>query len=135
MKRSSSAYGLALVLVAVPCAWSGPAEVNGLRARLDGLEAAIRATEDRMREALKNRTGAAGGEGVQLRALKRERAEVKQSLQQATAEGERREAVSKSMPTPKPARDQGPAARRPPPDRKPQVDVAPVGEMVPAPSL
>jgi len=137
MRQSKRALGLLLVALAATGAVAGPAEINGLTQQLASIEAEIRSTAAQMRGALKDYTNAAGDEGQQLRTLKRERERLRRALQQATKAQADRDTTAKSMPTPKPALNLGPAAtadeRKG--DKKPAVDVAPTGAMVPAPTL
>ncbi|WP_295435124.1 hypothetical protein [uncultured Thiodictyon sp.] len=137
MRQSKRALGLLLVTLTATGAVAGPAEINGLTQQLASIEAEIRTTAAQMRGALKDYTGAAGDESQQLRTLKRERERLRRALQQATKAQADRDVTAKSMPTPKPALNLGPAAtadeRKG--DKKPTVDVAPTGAMVPAPTL
>ncbi len=137
MRQSKHALGVLLVALVGTGALAGPAEINGLTQQLASIEAEIRTSAAQLRGALKDYTGAAGDEGQQLRALKRERERLRRALQQAAKAQADRDATSTSMPTRKPALNLGPAAtadeRKE--DKKPTVDVAPTGAMVPAPTF
>ena len=137
MRQPKSALGVLLVALVGTGAVAGPAEINGLTQQLASIEAEIRTTAAQMRGALKDYTGAAGEQSEQLRTLKRERERIRRALEQATKAQADRDTMAKSMPTPKPALDLGPAATadKRKGDKGPTVDVAPTGAMVPAPTL
>ena len=134
MNQCSRGFWVLLVALAAPAALAGPAEINGLARQLASLDAEIRATELRLREARHNLTGAAGDQGQHLRTLKRDREQVRQALKQATKAQQEREATATSMPTPRPGFDLGPAATVDA-GQGPKVKVAPSGAMLPAPTL
>lgn len=92
--------GLLLVSLALPAPGAGPAVVNGLEAQLKAIEMAIASAESQLKQRLEGYGEGAGEQGLRLRRLRREHAELERQLKVALdAEAERMAADAVLAPT------------------------------------
>lgn len=117
-----------VLAVALGLAWIGPgsaspALISGLEEDLAAVEASIDETETRMRGALIGQGGDPGEFGIQLRALKLERARLTKALETAVTAQKEREKRAGIVPTTRPGE-----ARKP-------IEQGPTATPLPAPTL
>jgi hypothetical protein len=122
-RGAALAVALALGLSGAGPVAAGPSEVTGIEERLATVEASIDATEARMRDALIGQGGDPGEFGIQLRALKLERARLTKDLETAVAAQKEREKRAGIVPTNRPGE-----ARKP-------IEQGPTATPLPAPAL
>ena len=96
--------GLLLASLALPAAGAGPAVINGIEAQLKAIQAATVAAETQLKQTLEGYGGDAGDQGLRLRRLRREQAELERQLKAALgAEAERTAAAAAVLGPPPPA--------------------------------
>lgn len=117
------ALAAALGLVWIGPGAASPALISGLEKDLAVVEASIDETETRMRGALVGQGGDPGEFGIQLRALKLERARLNKELETAVEAQKEREKRAGIVPTTRPGE-----ARKP-------IEQGPTATPLPAPAL
>ena len=95
--------GLLLASLALPAGSAGPAVINGIEAQLKAIETATATAESQLKQTLEGYGGDAGDQGVRLRRLRREHAELERQLKAAIdAEAERTAAAAAVLGPPPP---------------------------------